>query len=468
MPVVFEAAYRHPSTTVRQAAIQHTYFFWSRYREPGEQFLSELTRKASSEVKRSVLREALRRLAGEEIDLNRLPTLSAFLGATLLLSGHLLTEPRAVRRFAQNFVDFYNDFGAAKGIVAAVVKRWAGEAAIEGWKSGGIINLDTLAVFINRPLDDIRRKEAKELAPRMGSELRPIEEIADKLFEWSQIGDGVISLVLVGILVNRSIYEPDATLNLLKRMFYEGNTMSQYNVVRSMSSALQREINPCLGYLEFFNETMLDIWTGSETTTEIEGKVYGLGHLVFPLAFECQQRTHGKIEFVDRFLALPWDGDELSRLITAIDHLGIVSFYAFRMSGAKPYPVLETLSQWFHLEDISSEEQDKVKDALGRALARIWRAYPVEVEHSLEDQPELMIRMYEAMRRESHEELANLSGQGSVTSMVFLPAALPGLVRVLQQICDEVTDLERGIRMIGSYFVDPKTVEQILKSVVDQ
>jgi hypothetical protein len=465
MPQVFEAAYSHPSSTVRQAAMQQTYGYWSRYREQGEQFLDELTSKASSEVKRSLLRETLRKLAGESLDLNRLPILSAFLGNTLLLSGYLLTEPMAVKRLTQNLLEFYNSFGPAKDIVAGVVKRWAGDAAIEGWKSGAVATMDTLAIFTRRPLDDIRRKEVKEFAPCMGSEPRPIAEIADKMLEWSQIEDLVICLILVGILINRSIYESEATLNLLKRMFSEGNAMSQFNVLRTTSTVLQRTLHPCPGYLEFFNEAVLDVWTGTERTLEIEGKKYPLGHLVYPMIFECQEKTDGKIEFVDRMLALRWDGDKLSRLITVIEHLGIVGVAGFRMSGLKPYPVLETLSQWFHLEVSSPEELTRVQGALGRALARMWQMYPVEVEQFLEDEPELMIRMYEALRREVHGELSNFAGQGSVTSMVLLPAVLPGLVKVVQQICDEVTDVEKAVRMIGGHLVDPETIAQIQKSV---
>jgi hypothetical protein len=468
MLAVFDSAYHHPSPIVRQAAIHHTYFFWSRYREPGERFMDELTRKASDEVKGSVLREAFRKLSGEEIDLSRLPTLSAFLGTTLLISGHLLTEPQAVSRFAKNLLGFYNSFGPAKGIMASIVKRWAGDAAMEGWRSGGIINLDTLAVFTDRPLGDVRRREVKEYAPYMGVVPYQLEDIEGRLLQWSRLGDGVISLVLNAILVNRTIHEPEATLALLKRMFYEGNTMSQYNVLRAMSSALQREIEPCPGYLEFFNEALLDTWTGTERTTEVLGRVYTLGHLAWALAFECQGRAHGRIQFVDRLLALPWQGDKLSRLVGVIDRLGMMMFLVFRMTGSKPYPVLETLSQWFHLEGVSPEEQAKVRNALGQALARIWRVYPSEVEHFLENEPELIMRMFEAIHGESHWELTNLAGQGSITSIVLLPGALPGLVEVLQQICDEVTDVEEGVRMIGSYFVDPGTLEQILRSIEDE
>jgi len=388
-PEVFERAFHYPSSVVRQVAIQHTYFYWSRYRVQGERFLDELTAKASSEVKSVVLREAFRKLAGEDMDLSRLPTLSALLGTTFLLSGHLLTEPKAVKRFAQNLVDFYNDFGLAKGIVVAMVKRWVGDATLEGFRGGNVMDLDTHAIFFRRPLGDVRRKEVRELAPCMGSEPRPVEEIANKLFEWSQIVDGVISTVLAGILINRSIYEPEATLALLKRMFYEGNTISRFNVLRAMESTLQREINPCPGYLEFFNEAVLAIWAGTEPTIEIEGRRYHFSFLEWPLAFECQRKMHGKIEFVDRLLALPWDGDKLSRLTKIIDNLGIVSFLAFRMVAVKPYPLLETLSQWFHLEELNSGERERVEAALAQALARIWRAYPTEVEHFLENEPDL-------------------------------------------------------------------------------
>jgi len=73
--------------------------------------------------------------------------------------------------------------------------------------------------------------------------------------------------------------------------------------------------------------------------------------------------------------------------------------------------------------------------------------------------------MYEAIRRESHGQFSNVVGQGSLISIVLLPAALPGLVEVLQHISDKVMDLEKGVRMIGEYFVDPRTVTQILDSI---
>lgn len=468
MPLVFEVAYHNPSSVVKQVAIQHTYYFWSRYRGEGEPFMDQLTIKASDEVKRSLFREAYKKLTGEEFDLSRFPILSAFLGITLLISGHLLTEPEATERFVKNFVDLYNSFGLGKNRFADLVKHWAGEAAIRGWQSGGMINLETLAVFTDRPLNDIRRKEVKRFAPYMGLDLRPIGEISDKLFEWSHIEDGVISLVLVGILVNRSINEPEETLILLQRMFSKGNSMSQYNVVRSMSSTLQRNIDPCPGYPDFFNEAVLEIWTGKEKTVEIKGEEYPIGHLAWPMAYECQKRTQGKLEIVNRMLALSWDGDELSRLFIIISNLGNAINLAYRMSSFRPYPVLETLSQWFHLENLNEEDEIKLQGALGLALARIWRAYPVEVEQFLEAEPELMMAMYETIRRESHGELMNYAGQGSLTSIVFIPAALPDLVRVIENICDKGVDIEETVREIGSFFVDPKTVEKILSNVRTQ
>jgi hypothetical protein len=465
IPEVFETAYKHPSLIVRQVAIQYTFFLWSRFREQGEIFLDQLTQKASSEVKHAFPRELLRSIAREELDLQRLPLLSAFLGVTLLVTGHLLSEPSAVKRFFKNFVDLYNSFGPFKNFVAAAVKRWAGEAAIKGWRSGGVINIDTLGIFTRRPLNDPLRQEVKLFAPYMGIDQRSISQLADQLFEWSKIGDGVISLVLIGILVNRSIYEPEETLILLKRMFTKGNAMSQYNVMRSMSSAMQRELNPCTGYQDFFDEAILDIWKDKETSVEIEGKRYGLGHLQFPMVFECQKKDHGKLEFVDRFLVLPWEGDRFERLVILLKNVELAIDYSFRASAFKPYSMLETLSQWFHVENLTPAQQERLSALLGSALASVWRAFPREVGLFLDNEPEMLIHMYEAIRKQSQGLLTNLAGQGIVTSIVLLPAALPGLVKVLENICEEGVEIEKVVRKIGSFFIDPETIEDILRSV---
>ena len=249
----------------------------------------------------------------------------------------------------------------------------------------------------------------------------------------------------------------------MKRMFSEGNEMSQYNVVRTMSSVLQRRLDLCEGFLEFFNEAILDIWRGTETVVCIEGKTYGLGHLAWALTFECQKRESGKIEFVERLLDLPWDGNPVTRLKKVIDELGTVGINALKMASVKPYPVLETLSQWFDPErlDLSSAEDVKeVERAVARALARIWRAYPDEVEAFLESEPRTMMRMSQFIGDESPGGMANFGAQG-MTAIVFMDTALPGLVQVLQRICRESTDAEKAVPMLGEYFLEPETMEKL-------
>jgi hypothetical protein len=80
----------------------------------------------------------------------------------------------------------------------------------------------------------------------------------------------------------------------------------------------------------------------------------------------------------------------------------------------------------------------------------------------------MLIQMYEAIQKESEGLLTNLAGQGSITSIVLLPVALPGLVKLLEDICDQGTDAEKEVRRIGSHFIDPKTVGEILQSVENE
>ena len=86
------------------------------------------------------------------------------------------------------------------------------------------------------------------------------------------------------------------------------------------------------------------------------------------------------------------------------------------------------------------------------ALARIWRVYTIEVEAFLESEPKLLMGMYEVIQQEVHGELSNLAGQGSVTAIVFIPAALPGLIKLLQKILIERLNLI-SIWMIVNLFL---------------
>jgi len=296
-------------------------------------------------------------------------------------------------------------------------------------------------------------------------------------------------LVLVGILVNRMINEPEPTLKLLKKMFALDDNMAKYNVARSMSSALQRNPSPCPGYQEFFADAILDVWTDEERAVTIEARVegradaelrtrtYPVGHLAWPLIYESQYKLHGTLDFADRFLSLSWSGSRTKRLVTLINTLGVAAgVVSFRVAETKPYPILETLAQWFHVErpeiadrfdlfDLSDESVAEVQTALGQALARIWSAFPNEVEQFLEEEPELLMRMYEAARAYGQDALTNFAGQGTVTSMVLLPAALPGLIKVLQSICEEGTVVETAVRTIGGHFVGEATMRSILASL---
>jgi len=478
---VLEIAFSHPIPIVQQTATHAIYVFWNRHRKEGDELLNNLGKAASAELLRALPslppQLLVSRLRGQQIDFDQFPYFRGFLGVTFLLSAHLLTEPKAAVRFTSMWTEFYAGFPSLiRPVVIALAKRYAGNIIVEAYRKSqeGIINHDTLGIFTSRPLDDPLRLALKEYAPYMDTSYGSISAVADKVFELGQVVDGVISLIVVGILINHINNEPEPTLKLLQRMYYEGNAFSKYNVVRAMSSALQREGPLPPGHLEFFNEAILDLWTGEEIPIAvIKGRTYGLrGHLFFPMAFECRQKERGKLEFVDKLRARPWDGDPVCRDLAIIKELGLVGLSGLFIKQVSLYPVLETLSQWFGFEGRTEQQTEEVRQALVRTLSRLWMVYPDQVESFLADQPVLEMRVLATQVRElayfeSEGEVVYATGLGGIISFLYMPAALAGLVTTVQRICDEVTSVEVGLRMIAAYFMDPDTIIKARDSISD-
>jgi len=487
MAAILKSSLQHSLTSVRQSAIQYSYYFWSRFPEDGNALLSWLSQTASQEALKSIPRRVVGKFLGQEAKLAELPCLTSFIGVTFLLSSHLLTNPQAVRRFCQMWLDFYSGFpGWMRDRIVQFIKRYVADEALKIWATGGVvINPATLGNFFIRELGSDLRAKTKECARYMDVRNGPLAGVADLVFELAQVEDGVISLIATGTLINHSAAEPDDTLALLKRMWQEGNTFSKYNVLRALDCYLPKEHDWPAEHIDFFGEAVLDIWTRRQETMNIkspkvdeaghffadeqghvtwETRTYGLGHLHGPMAMECRKRDRGQLAFVDQLLRRRWDDNPTARIVAIIEALGGVGLTAFSIHEVKPYPVLDTLEQWFDWEGSTAEATEAVQDALAIALAKISMAYPEAVDSVLADYPSIRMRMRERMRS-VEGRLAYNQGVWGVVSFMYLPAALPGLIETVERICDEAREVATGLPMLTEYFMDPETIRRVLESI---
>jgi hypothetical protein len=451
-------AFSLPSGMVSQTAMHLAYHLWSRQREEGAAFLDELSRDASHALLRPG--EVMLRFRGEGIDLQRLPSLNALLGISLRLCANLVAEPEAIPQFARVWLRFYEGVPRPlRGIVVNFVKRFVGDALVEAHRRNPTVSpitLDTLSIFTRRPLDSPVRVKVRECAEYLTAEVET-KGIADDVFEMGQYKDGAIGLVVMGVLISHIRAFPEQALELLQRMYYEGNMFSKYSVFRALSVALEAP-HPPPGLVDFFSTAILDAWNNEEPTVEIEGRLYRLGHLASPMFLECRQKVRGRLDFVDRFMEQSWSEGRIAQIGLVLEQLAVAGLLAVVVQGVHPYPVLDTLQQWFDFRAANKEETRAVQRRLADALAFTWVSFPDIVEAYLEDQPELKVLMLEALRPEPGQFIYREALNNLMTAAITVPKTASGLATTIQRICDEVTDVEVALKLVGAYLVDVDTL----------
>ena len=190
-----------------------------------------------------------------------------------------------------------------------------------------------------------------------------------------------------------------------------------------------------------------------------------MGHLDWAIVFGARQKQREELEIVHELVELPWSAGKESHLITVFDSLGVAALQALSVPGVNVFPILKTLLEhWQRYQNSGEMQSTKVEEALVTALARTWVSYPSETDNFLEKYPELIIKMHTHVR-EHVEEANSLNTVAGLVGFLYLPGALPGLVRTVQEICDVVTDAKVALHKIGSYLMDPQTISAVAESL---
>jgi hypothetical protein len=464
---VIEAAFHHPCHSIRDLATQYAYYLWSRQPAEGNLLFDRMGQLARKELLRAPLTLGAAKLRGKEIGDESLPMLRAFMTTTMLLSAYLFTNPTVLARQAGIWKDFYAGFGPLSGAVALLVKRIVGDRMVQEFERGpAFANLATLSVFTERPLGDSVREKVKAYASYLDPRFGSVDTVAEDIFALAQIPDEVVALVLEGILIGRSATEPASALNLLERLCWEGNEMARYNALRAMAMFLQQSGGPADSYLRLFNEAVLDACSGEMMTVKVPGRgEWAVNELDWAIVFEARQKPRGELEIIRRLMETPSDAEYGSHLVTAFEALGKAALQSISIPAAGPHPILETLlGHWHRYQQAHPEKATAVEDALVRGLARTWIGYPIVTESFLEGHPELAIKMRERVRDHT-EEAENLNTIAGLVGFLFLPAALPRLIRVVEEICDNIVDAIVALHMIAEYLMDPWTLSVVAESL---
>jgi hypothetical protein len=441
--------------TTRSTAAQYAYYLWERNNAEGERLIQGIS---------------------EKMGVRNINALRSFIEISTYMSTHLLTEPEITYPFVRMWGNFFQKFpltSPSKGVALDKVKRalrgkiieigagWIGD----GFRSGDVHNYDSLSSFFTLPKE--QRQRLARFAIYMDPDMADIEDIEDELFALAQISEAVFAFVLSGILISHSIPRPDRVLKTVARLFEEGNTMSKFTAKAVLATALIPMAAQGLSrpvehqYLAKLREYVLRMWTDPNSIICLAGQKYGVGcsHIDFPIWLDLMMQP-GDVTFIDRLIETPLavplcfrqslDPDpELRSIVTIIDSLGTI--------GARrrlPIPSLRTMKRWFNYDS------PYVCNALGKALARIRNAYPVEVDNYLFSRSvgrsipaTILTAMKQYSRIESGSEVLFASGQLSAQSFLYMPGGPKEVAQAVQSMLSS-NDLPSMLRIVVERIIE--------------
>lgn len=446
---VFDAAYANDVPTIRNTAVAYAYWACASDWQRGEQYLRKVAQEAGRSLPRTLISKRLTHAQ------------QAFLGLSIHLSPHLLTDRAVGNRFAAMWDAFYAPFGPTADIVSKLLARKLTADAIDGWRSGGVVvNIDTLKVYFDRPVDDPMRRAATALLPKADPHRYRVADLADEAFALAQVPDGALNLLLVAVIAPHVEPEPEASLALLGRMFTDGNSFSRFNALRILTSVVLGIEDEQASYAAFLERAVLKVWRGREEHVKVGEEMYPLGHLMWPLLLESLTPGNGPLAFAERYLEQPWEASEADHVLHLVNALTEAALRGFPLrSRLRIDAMVDIVLPWLSKEPGgSTEERQRVREAVAAALARLWLLDPAIVETRLPRGREYLPHIHRAMRSDQSGRMLNAAGQLGLVAPLMRDATRPGFVATALAIYRDETDVARGIGKLIEFMIRPSTV----------
>jgi hypothetical protein len=408
MAEILEAATRDKSAAIREFAALHVYYLWTRKKQLGYQIIEEISKRAVSPL--------------------GLPSPTAMetmmLISALVAANHLHQDQRAVAPLLGVWRKTFNRIpllqlaqkirplmlGLGDRIIAALVNSYIrAEAGVSS----------DFSVFFKLPLEERRRicSLANYCDPAYGDP----SEIESELIDLAQMGGGVNFGIVHGVLLSHFYHDPHGTLPLIKRMVRDVDTKWSHGAATgSIALALHfMKLSPdeFEEFAEIAEEYYLDDWRRPAEEVVIRSDVPRN-----PLMLEAL-RGLSQSRFVHRALELSGEQRWRDDLKTMIRTLGAI--------GLRGYPeyVLQTLQQWFNLDET------EIREDLALALAKIGTLYPDDLRHylALDTTPrQLVQRVGELTGSQVLAEVLATSNWELTTGVILDPVLRPLFLQFAQ------------------------------------
>ncbi len=386
------AGLMHKSEAVRQLSTQYVFYLWQRAPEQGSQVLERLYADIDRQF-RSLVPSAFKNFVGSHRASEIIKGLQQFLNLAVLMVGYAYMGGDRVYRVGRLWAQFAQLI--SQGLLSVGIRfalsRWGHSFIAEGVNNAAIYNANLLSCVFDYGVGHEYRASIAAMARYLNPKKPIPPELMDRMFNVAQEPIGTPMFFIAMIFYARA-KEPERadTWRFCKRLFYEGNVYSKNLALRI--AALIAYMEELGGeYIAFVEEMLTELWTGREATYvyPVRGNAgekpkmteFPVGYLQFPVIHECRTKTGGSSDFIQKILALPWEGGEAGqthRILRIIDCLVDGLCIASATQYTNIAPMLGTIAGWASYED----EQVRVRLVDFLRLARSF--YPGQVDQFLD------------------------------------------------------------------------------------